>query len=119
MEFGIRDMQSLKRAVDALCAYLDGQGVGKDGIFDSRLVASELLGNILKHAQATASMSFLVREGHIHITITSSKPFIPPTQSVCSDTSAENGRGLFLVDSVCVERTASEDGTITVRIKVE
>ena len=119
MEFDIQDMQSLKRAVEELCSYLDQQGIGREGIFDSRLVANELLGNVLKHAKATASMSFCVREGHIHITVSSSNPFTPPAKSVCSDTNAEHGRGLFLVDSVCVERTTTQDGGIAVRIKIK
>jgi anti-sigma regulatory factor (Ser/Thr protein kinase) len=119
MEFYVQDMQSLKQAVDELCAYLNGEGVGRERIFDSRLVANELLGNVLKHAQATASMSFFVCEGHIHITVSSSKSFTPPLKSVCSDTSAEHGRGLFLVDSVCVERTTTQDGGIAVRIKIK
>lgn len=118
MEHFVHDMPSLKIAIDALCAFLDGQGVAQERVFDSRLVASELLGNVLKHAKATANLAYAIEDAHVHITVRSSVAFVPPKTSVCSEVYAEHGRGLFLVDSVSVERTVTQNGGILVKIKV-
>ena len=118
MAYQIKDIQSLRNAVNELCAYLNGQGVSAEGVFDSRLVANELLGNVLQHGDKQAEFCYEINDGHVHITVRSKTAFIPPKQSVCSSVYAEHGRGLFLVDSVCVERIVTEDGGIAVRIKI-
>ena len=118
MEFQVKDLQSLKLAVEKLCAYLDGQGVSAERIFDSRLVANELLGNVLKHGDKNAELRYALNDSYLHITVYSKTAFTPPKTSVCSGVYEEHGRGLFLVDSVCVERTLAEDGGVAVRIKI-
>ena len=119
MEHFVYDISSLKVAVDELCTFLAGRGVAQERVFDSRLVANELLGNVLKHAKATANFTYLIEDGHVHITVRSSVAVTPPKTSVCSDVLAEHGRGLFLVDSVSVERTITENGGVLVKIKMQ
>ena len=118
MEHFVHDIPSLKLAVDALCTFLDERGVAKDQVLDSRLVANELLGNVLKHTQSTAKLTYCIENGHVHITVHSASLFIPPKTSVCSSVFAEHGRGLYLVDSVSVERTLTDNGGILVKIKI-
>jgi anti-sigma regulatory factor (Ser/Thr protein kinase) len=118
MDLQVKDIQSLQLAVEKLCVFLSEQGVSSERIFDSRLVANELLGNVLQHGDKQAEFCYEINDGHVHITVRSKTAFIPPKQSVCSSMYAEHGRGLFLVDSVCVERIVTEDGGIAVRIKI-
>ena len=118
MEFIVQDMTTLKAAVDAMCTFLKEQGVEEDCLFNSRLVANELLGNALKHAKATAKLFYELKDGQLHVTVCSSVAYTPPQKSVCSGVFAEHGRGLFLVDSVCVERILTETGGILVKIKI-
>ena len=118
MDFQVNDVQSLQLAVEKLCTFLERQGVSSECIFDSRLVAKELLGNVLRHGDGNAELYYTLEDGHIHIVVRSKAAFTPPKQSVCADVYAEHGRGLFLVDSVCVERITTEDGGIAVRIKI-
>ena len=42
-----------------------------------------------------------------------------PEKGICSDVYAENGRGLFLVDSVCQTRSQTKDGEIHVTIAIK
>ena len=119
MIFEIENYQTLKRAVEELCDFLFDNDVPVDKVFDSKLAMYELLGNVLKHSGGSAKLQGDLSDGFVELKILSERIFCPPEQGTCSDVYSEHGRGLFLVDSVCVERTASEDGTITVRIKVE
>lgn len=117
MQYSIDSYESLKTAVADFCAYLIQNGVSNDSIFDCRLVVSELVGNILKHEQTTAFLSVQVTDTEVVLSVRSENGFAPPVVSRCSGVYAENGRGLFLVDSVSVTRTISQENGITVRIK--
>ncbi len=119
MLFEIEGYPSLRRAVDELCDFLATQEVPLEQVFDSKLAAYELLGNVLKHSGGKAQLHGGVREGFIELKILAEKAFAPPTSSECSDVYSEHGRGLFLVDSVCAERLISEDGGIVIKIKIE
>ena len=107
----------LKNATLEICQYLEGNGVPKEKIFDCRLVVNELVGNVLRHSEGKASVKGNIKDGCIEIFVRSTQAFIPPTVSVCSPTTAEGGRGLYLVDSVSISRTVTPDGEIKVVIQ--
>ena len=117
MQYSIDSYESLKTAVADFCAYLAKNGVSNDSLFDCRLAVNELVGNILKHEQSTAFLSVQVTETEVVLSVRSANGFAPPVISRCSGVYAENGRGLFLVDSVSVTRTVSQENGITVHIK--
>ena len=117
MDFEIRDYSTMQKCISEFCRLLDEAAVSKDCAFDCRLVVNELIGNVLRHAQAAAQLRGRIDEGFIEIVVCSSSAFIPPKKSSCSDVYAEHGRGLYLVDSVCTDRITTPDGSILVRIK--
>lgn len=119
MEFQVNNLSSMHEAIHAFCRYLQEQGVAPDLVFDSRLVASELLGNVLRHTQGGAKVKGEIKGGYFHLYIHSDVTYYPPTVSKNADVYAEHGRGLFLVDSVCVERTTLEEGAILVKLKIQ
>ena len=109
---------ALQTAMERLCEFLQNRNVPQENVFDSKLVVSELVGNVLKHSRGVATLESEVADGLISIKVSSSTVFIPPEKSVCSDVYAEHGRGLFLVDSVCESRTTTDKGEILVTIKI-
>jgi anti-sigma regulatory factor (Ser/Thr protein kinase) len=109
----------MQTEIEKLCEFLFREQIPSDSIFDSKLVASELVANVIKHSGGIASLHTEVRDGAIHLKIVSSNPYPLPEKGVCSDVYAENGRGLFLVDSVCQTRTQTPDGEILVSIAVK
>lgn len=117
MTFEIKDYATLRRSVDELCEFLSAQEVSPDGIFDCKLVAFEMLGNVLKHSQGGARFHGDVLEGFVELKIVSNEQF-HLENPVCSGVYEENGRGLFLVDSVCAERICTPDGAVVLRIKI-
>lgn len=115
----ISNLKEMQAEMERLCEFLFREQIPTDSVFDSKLVVSELVGNIIKHSGGTASLRMEVKDGIITVKILSSNPYFLPEKGVCSDVYAENGRGLFLVDSVCQTRTQTENGEIHVTIAVK
>lgn len=116
MAYEIYDHDSLKAAVDEICAFLLSHAVPQEKVFDCKLVAYELLANSLEHSGGKAWLQVELRQGEIHITVRAEKTYCPPKRGVCPSIGAERGRGLYLVDSLSVERTFTENSEIKVVI---
>ena len=119
MIFEIENYQTLKRAVEELCDFLFDNEVPMDRVFDSKLAAYELLGNVLKHSGGSAKLQGAITDGFVELKILAQRAFCPPDKGTCSDVYSEHGRGLFLVDSVCAERVYHDDGSIVIKIKIQ
>ena len=119
MVFKIENTAVLTSVIDSFCFSLAKQNISSESVFDCKLVVYELVGNVLRHSGGVATLQGGVENGFVKIQIYSSKPFVPPEQSCCSDVLSENGRGLFIVDKICEERIYTPDGGITVTIKVK
>lgn len=118
MIFEIENYASLKEAMESVSRFLIERDVPAERVFDARLVTSELIGNVLRHAKSTAKLCVELCGGFVEVRVLSEIPFIPPIRSEKAEVFAESGRGLFLVDSVSEERTLTKEGGILVRIKI-
>ena len=118
MIFEVHNHASMKDAIEKLCGFLAENEIPSERVFDSKLVASELVGTVLRHSGGIAKLCGEMTEEFIELVILSSIPYIPPKTSKQAPLYAENGRGLFLVDSVCEERFVTNDGGIKVRIRI-
>lgn len=122
MIFEIENYQTLRRAVDELCAFLSQEQVPAGSIFDSKLAVYELLGNVLQHSGGSAKLHSGIANGYVELKILAERSFCPPPKKetqVCVDTYSEHGRGLYLVDSVCEERFMTDDGGVFIKIKIK
>ena len=119
MFFKITNLKDLQTGMEQLCEFLFREQIPSDSIFDSKLVVSELVGNVLKHSDGIAALHTEIKDGFISLKIVSTKPYVLPEKSVCSDVYSEHGRGLFLVDSVCQTRSQTEEGDIIVTIAIK
>ncbi len=118
MQFEIHDYPTMQKSIADFCRFLADFGLSAERIFDCRLVANELIGNVLRHTPGKARLQGDIEDGFVVLTVRSSVAFMPPKTSNCSDVYAEHGRGLFLVDSVCAERITTDEGDILVRIQI-
>ncbi len=117
MRLHVKNYDDLQYAVEMLCAFLSEQNLSQEKVFDSKLVAVELLGNALQHSGAGATFQAEIEKDYLHITVRGERIFCPPKESQCPKCHEERGRGLFLVDSVCEQRSY-QDGEILVRIRL-
>lgn len=113
----VKNYQSMHAAIADLCAFLQSQKVSENALFHSKLVASELLGNVLLHSGGSATLRGVLNNGFIELTVVSTVKYTPPEKSVRADVYAEHGRGLYLIDAVSVERWVNENGDIVVKIE--
>lgn len=119
MYFEIDDYNALKHALQRLCAGLEECSVPEETVFDSKLVANELLSNVLQHGGGKAYFYAELKENEITLSVKSACRFRPPEISSCADVDSECGRGLFLVDRLSSARDYSEERGICVIIKIE
>ena len=101
MIFQVKDCVALQTALDGLCKELSVRQVEQDCIFDCKLVACELLSNALKYGGGKADLQAELQGGYIVLKVLSQTEFELPEQIECSGLFAENGRGLFLVNTLC------------------
>ncbi len=118
MYFEIDDYNALRDALHQMCAALLARNIPDDAVFDSKLVADELLSNVLQHGGGRAFFRAEVEGNEIRLCVRSESDFRPPEESVCSPVTANCGRGLFLVDAVCASREYREGEGIRVVIKI-
>ncbi len=118
MFFEIDNYLSLNAAVAKMCAVFRDEEIPEGSVFQCKLVAKELLSNALRYGGGCARFVFERNEGEVRISVKSANGFVPPKVSVCSDVTAERGRGLFLVDSVSERRLYSEQDGISVFVKI-
>lgn len=113
----VADYKGLGAALEDLCAFLEG--LPEAVVFDSKLVAMELLSNVLQHGGGRATFSY-VREGNeIKMSVRGERDFRPPEHPILVPQSAERGRGLYIVDRLVSRRFYSpEEGTVVI-LKVE
>jgi anti-sigma regulatory factor (Ser/Thr protein kinase) len=115
----VTDYTTLQAALEALCQELDVKKVSKETVFDCKLVACELLGNVLKHGDGLAELHSEIQDGAVIVRVLSKQSFDLPEKIICSETLAESGRGLFLVNTICEEQVFTEGNAIVAKIKLK
>ena len=116
--FQVKDRASLQTTLEQLCQVLAEWGVAQERIFDCKLIACELVGNVLKYATGEAGMRVSISKDGVEIKALSETFFELPENIVCSGLYAESGRGLFLVKSLCDGKVFSEEDGIVAIVKL-
>ena len=118
MYFEIDDFNALRQALQQMCLTFTAEHIPEDAVFNSKLVADELLSNVLQHGGGRAYFNAAKEGDEIKLTVRGENEYRPPEQSACANVLAERGRGLFLVDAYCERREYSERDGIRVFIKI-
>ena len=118
MKYTVSDFESLHAAMDSFCDFLRDECVAEESIFDSKLVLSELVSNVLQHAKGTADITGEIVEGKIRLEVTADSSFRPPEKTALpEDDYADHGRGLYIVDKISESRATTARGGILVVIR--
>lgn len=119
MYFRIDNYQNMEAALKELEDFLVNMGLSDESVFNSKLVASELIANVFQHSSGTAQLFGEVAEDFITIKVCSSEPYSPPDKSDCAGVFEESGRGLYIIDSISEKRCLSPDGGICVTVSAK
>lgn len=119
MYFEIDDFNALREALHRMCLQFAAESIPDDTVFNSKLVADELLSNVLQHGGGRAYFIATCEGNEIRLSVRGSNGYRPPEKSTCADILAESGRGLFLVDRYCERREFNEVEGIRVFIKIK
>lgn len=117
MVFEVSTYSEMKAAIDSVCERLADENFSEDAVFNCKLIACELLSNVIQHGGERAHFSVTCQPHEIVLSVKGKNGFCPPEQSVCSDPSTTYGRGLYLVDRLCVRREYSPEQGIIVIIR--
>lgn len=117
MVYEIYDYDGFKAAIDEICAELS-HTIPSEKVFDCRLISCELIANVLQHSGGLVRLQVDVREDYVQISVKAERTYCPPEKAVCPGTSAERGRGIYLVDSLSAQRTFTEEGEIVVKVEL-
>lgn len=116
----IESLEQLHTVLSELSDVLVEAGACEEGVFNSKLVVSELIGNALKHAVGKkAFFEYRLSDETCVLKIKSVPSFQPPSESVCSDVLSESGRGLFLVRQCSEACVVEKDGSICVSVRIK
>ena len=63
----VKNFEALKEAMKELCDFLAESDVPEDSVFDSKLVVSELVSNVLQHSDGVASLESEIRGEFIEL----------------------------------------------------
>ena len=118
MYFEIDNYIALKEALNSLCTELAAEQIPNETVYDSKLVASELISNALRHGGGKAFFSAQVEAEYISLSVKSLDSFRPPDKSILSGRESEHGRGLYIVDTLVETRRYSEEGGTSVIIRI-
>lgn len=119
MHFEIDDFNALRDALHSLEDSLTRAEIPEDIVFAGKLVADELLSNVLQHGGGRAYFTALLQGDEIALFVKCENEFCPPEKSTLADPFAESGRGLFLVDALCVRREYSREEGVKVYLKIK
>ena len=119
MFFKVKNYATMQTALEQLCEFLRKNEIPEERIFDSKLIACELLGNVLKYTNGESGLHSDIEDGFIRLKIISQQYFALPEKIVCSDVLSEHGRGLFLTSKLCNGRITSDNEGITILLKIK
>ena len=118
MVYEIHDYDGFKKAIDEICSILSSHAISSEKVYDCRLISHELIANVLQHSGGAVQLKVLLEKAHVVICVKAERSYCPPQNKECPEVSAERGRGIYLVDSVCEERTFTQDGEIVVKVAI-
>jgi hypothetical protein len=117
--FTVENLKALNGALADLVAYLQEEHVPDETQYISKLVSCELITNVIRHCGEAATFTSGVKGHFVEIKVASkSDKGALPSPSL-PDVFAENGRGLYIVKSLCYGDILSDGYSVQVKIEIK
>ena len=118
VNFKVDNLKNMKSELNAFCELLRGSGATDDDVFAGKLIACELITNVIRHGGDEAEFTGSVTGDKIVITVSAESLKGIDFKRPVPDVFAESGRGLYIIRSLCYgEIECGKDGEIRVYVK--
>jgi anti-sigma regulatory factor (Ser/Thr protein kinase) len=97
----IDSIDNLREVLNNMVNFIETCTVNEDRIFNSRLIACELITNVLVHSKCAAKLQVSYYTDKIEIIVESEDYFNAEEKNEIPDATSYSGRGLFLVNTLC------------------
>jgi len=97
----INSIEKIRDVLNDMQFYIESNTNDENNIFNSRLVACELVTNVLVHSKCPALLQVNYYSEKIEIVVESESCFVAENIKDNIDASSPCGRGLFIVNSLC------------------
>ena len=117
ISFKVEDLSDMNASLKEFVDLLESENVDADCVFDSHLIACELISNVLKHCKEAAHFCGYLTGEEVVISVhgESSVGVIPaPT---LPEALAESGRGLYIINAVSGGNVTVQGNEVKVIIK--
>ena len=116
--FKVENLKNMTAQIGVFVEFLRSRNIPDNDVFLSRLVSSELISNVIRHGGEAAEFYGEIMSDRISITVKAQSQKGVNLKPSAPDVFAENGRGLYIVNSVCIgDIERGDDGELTVYIK--
>jgi anti-sigma regulatory factor (Ser/Thr protein kinase) len=110
----ICSIEKIRDVLNNMQTFVEARTSNEDSIFNSRLVACELVTNILKHSKCAAKLQVSFINEKLQIIVESECCFNAEAKSEMPDTTQPFGRGLYIINTLC--ENIDRDGIKTTAI---
>lgn len=116
--FKVENLKDMNARLKAFAEFLRLSDVCDDDIFASRLVSCELISNVIIHSGEAAEFTGEILSDRISITVLASGLDGVNLHPALPDVLAESGRGMYIINSVCLGDVERRDGGLRVFIEL-
>lgn len=117
ISFTVDNLKNMNEQLKEFSDFLRGENVLDDDIFASKLVSCELITNVIRHGRESALFCGKLLGDTIIITVSADSLKGISFDALVPDVFAENGRGLYIVQSFCQGVECDESGEVSVKIR--
>lgn len=115
--FKVDDLKRMNENLREFADFLRSENVCDEDVFSCRLVSCELISNVIIHGGEAAEFYGEIDGGNVYITVCASSLDRAALNPVLPDVLSENGRGMYIVKSICLDMEKFNGG-LKVKIKL-
>lgn len=116
VNFKVDNLKNMGLQIKKFVDFLRLSGADDEDIFASKLVSCELITNVIRHGGEEAEFEGYLSGEKIIISVTAESFKNVEFRSSPPDVFSENGRGLYIIKSICGDIERGERGEIKVAI---
>lgn len=117
--FRVDDLSKMNEKLRAFAEFLRSKDISEEDAFFCRLVSCELISNVIIHGGEAADFKGRLADGGVYITVLADSLDRVKLDAHRPEVLAENGRGMYIVKSICSGEIERLNGGLRVFYKIK